>query len=224
MAQRIWIVCPEDIATGIDEGTLDSEREAHARAERPAGFVAAVVAKLAWFVVLEVALWCVGIGPDVQPPSAVLAAMAVVGIVALVPITPGAVGVTEVAYIGILSSVAGSGMSEQLTAAVMLFRTPEVRADPDRGVVVGEPAPGRRSLWVRRPGGAGSRRAGQTVNRKAHHVVVGIAEGVLFEVVPRRRGIVAEQVLDVTVGSTIGRSSGSRLRSVVSYHGVAPTR
>ena len=48
--------------------------------------------------------------------------MAVVGIVALIPITPGAVGVTEVAYIGILTSIAGSGMSEQLTAAVMLFR------------------------------------------------------------------------------------------------------
>jgi uncharacterized membrane protein YbhN (UPF0104 family) len=81
-----------------------------------------VVAKLAWFVVLEVALWCVGVGPDVLPPSSVLAAMAVVGIVSLVPITPGAVGVTEVAYIGILTSIAGSGMSEQLTAAVMLFR------------------------------------------------------------------------------------------------------
>jgi uncharacterized membrane protein YbhN (UPF0104 family) len=52
----------------------------------------------------------------------VLAATAVVGIVSLVPITPGAVGVAEVAYISILSSVAGSGMTEQLTAAVMLFR------------------------------------------------------------------------------------------------------
>ena len=45
--------------------------------------------------------------PDVLPPSAVLAAMAVVGIIALIPITPGAVGVTEVAYIGVLTSVAG---------------------------------------------------------------------------------------------------------------------
>ena len=78
--------------------------------------------KLAWFVVLEVALWCVGVGPDVLPPSDVLAAMAVVWIVTLVPITPGAVGVTEIAYIGVLSSVAGSGMTEQLTAAVMLYR------------------------------------------------------------------------------------------------------
>jgi len=42
--------------------------------------------------------------------------------VSLVPITPGGVGVTEVVYIGVLSSVAGSGLTEQLTAAVMLFR------------------------------------------------------------------------------------------------------
>jgi uncharacterized membrane protein YbhN (UPF0104 family) len=42
--------------------------------------------------------------------------------VSLLPITPGAVGVAEVAYIGILSSVAGSAYAGQLTAAVSLFR------------------------------------------------------------------------------------------------------
>jgi uncharacterized membrane protein YbhN (UPF0104 family) len=48
--------------------------------------------------------------------------MAVVGIIALVPITPGAVGVTEVAYIGVLTSVAGAGLTEEVTAAIVLFR------------------------------------------------------------------------------------------------------
>jgi uncharacterized membrane protein YbhN (UPF0104 family) len=48
--------------------------------------------------------------------------MAVVGIVSLIPLTPGAVGVSEVAYIGILSAVAGPGFTEQITAGVMLFR------------------------------------------------------------------------------------------------------
>ena len=38
------------------------------------------------------------------------------------PITPGAVGVSEVAYIGILASLTGSAMTDQLTAAVSLFR------------------------------------------------------------------------------------------------------
>jgi putative heme transporter len=124
MAQRIWRLFRKSPPTGIVEGILDLRERSKTILTQHGlrGFAAAVVARLAWFVVLEIALWCVGIGPDVLPPSAVLAAMAVVGIVSLVPITPGAVGVAEVAYIGILSSVAGSGMTEQLTAAVMLFR------------------------------------------------------------------------------------------------------
>ena len=124
MAQRIWKLFRKTPPTGIVEGILDLRERSKAILTQHGlrGFAAAVVAKLAWFVVLEVALWCVGVGPDVLPPSAVLAAMAVVGMVSLVPITPGGVGVTEVAYIGIMSSVAGSGLTEQLTAAVMLFR------------------------------------------------------------------------------------------------------
>jgi putative heme transporter len=124
MARRIWRVFRKTPPTGIVEGTLNLRERSKAILTQHGrlGFAAAVVGRLAWFVVLEVALWCVGIGPDVLPPSAVLAAVGVVGIVSLVPITPGAVGVAEVAYIGILSSVAGSEMTEQLTAAVMLFR------------------------------------------------------------------------------------------------------
>ena len=124
MARRIWGLFRKTPPTGIVEGTLDLRERSKAMLSQHGllGFAAAVVARLAWFVVLEVALWCVGVGPDVLPPSAVLAAMAVVGIVSLLPITPGAVGVAEVAYIGILSSVAGSAMTEQLTAAVMVFR------------------------------------------------------------------------------------------------------
>ncbi len=124
MAQRIWKLLRKTPPTGIVEDMLELRERSKAilTAHGMVGFGAAVVAKLAWFVVLEVALWCVGIGPDVLPPSDVLAAMAVVWIVTLVPITPGAVGVTEIAYIGVLSSVAGAGITEQLTAAVMLYR------------------------------------------------------------------------------------------------------
>ena len=87
-----------------------------------AAFGASVVATLAWFLVLEAALWSVGLGPDLLPPSVVLTAMAVVLMMAMLPITPGAVGVTEVAYIAILSAVTGAGATDQITAAVMLFR------------------------------------------------------------------------------------------------------
>jgi putative heme transporter len=124
MAGRIWTLFRKTPPTGIVEGMLDLGERSKAMLTRrglPA-FAAAVVGKLAWFVVLEAALWSVGIGPEVLPPATVLAAMAVVGMVSLLPITPGAVGVAEVAYIGILSSVAGPGFAGQLTAAVSLFR------------------------------------------------------------------------------------------------------
>jgi uncharacterized protein (TIRG00374 family) len=123
-ASRIWTLFRKTPPTGIVEGVLElGERSKAILTGRglPA-FAVAVVGKLAWFVVLEVALWAVGVGPDVLPPATVLAAMAVVGMVSLLPITPGAVGVAEVAYIGILTSVAGPGIEGQLTAAVSLFR------------------------------------------------------------------------------------------------------
>ena len=124
MAQRIWKLLRRTPPSGMVEGMLDLREHSKSMLTTHglAGFAMAVAGKLAWFVVLEVALWCVGVGPAVLPPSDVLAAMAVVWLVTLIPITPGAVGVTEVAYIGVLSSVAGAAITEQLTAAVMLYR------------------------------------------------------------------------------------------------------
>jgi uncharacterized membrane protein YbhN (UPF0104 family) len=86
------------------------------------GFLGAVAAKLAWFVVLEVSLLSVGIGWQILSPAAVLAAMAIVSIVSLLPITPGAVGVAELAYVGVLSAAAGEAYTDPITAAVLLFR------------------------------------------------------------------------------------------------------
>jgi uncharacterized protein (TIRG00374 family) len=124
MARRIWRLFRKTPPTGIVESILDVRERSRAILTQRGrlGFAAAVVGKLAWFAVLEVALWCVGIGPDVVSPSAVLATMGVVGIVSLIPITPGAVGVAELAYVGILSSLTGPEMAGQLTAAVTLFR------------------------------------------------------------------------------------------------------
>jgi uncharacterized protein (TIRG00374 family) len=124
MAGRIWTLFRKTPPTGVVEGVLELREHSKAILTRRGrlGFAATVVGRLAWFVVLEVALWCVGVGPDILPPSAVLATMGIVGIVSLVPITPGAVGVAELAYVGILSSLTGSAIPEQLTAAVTLFR------------------------------------------------------------------------------------------------------
>src|SRR4029079_948643 len=86
------------------------------------GFLAAVLARLAWFLVLQVSLWSVGVTSDVLPPSAVLTAMAAVALLALIPIAPGAIGVSEVAYVGLLSTVAGTAMTASITAAIVIFR------------------------------------------------------------------------------------------------------
>lgn len=124
VATRIWTLFRRDPPTGIVQGVLDFRVRSKAILSQhgATGFGAAVVAKLAWFVVLEIALIAVGLPPEVLAPASVLAAMAIVGIVSLIPITPGAVGVSEVAYIGLLSSITGPASGEAITAAVLLFR------------------------------------------------------------------------------------------------------
>jgi uncharacterized protein (TIRG00374 family) len=124
VATRLWRLFRRTPPRGIAQGVLavrERSKDTLSRHGR-AGFAAAVAARLAWFVVLEVALWSVGVTPDVLPPSVVLAAMAAVALVSLIPITPGAVGVAEVAYIGFLSAVAGEGLTEEITAAIVIFR------------------------------------------------------------------------------------------------------
>jgi putative heme transporter len=124
IATRLWRLVKRTPPTGIEQGVLDvRERSKDTLSRHGLGaFGAAVLAKLTWFLVLEIALWSVGISPDVLPPSAVLAAMAAVALVALIPITPGAVGVSEVAYIGFLSAVGGSELTGQITAAIVIYR------------------------------------------------------------------------------------------------------
>ena len=123
-ADRLWRLVRRTPPRGVADGVLDvrvrSKDTLSSHGMR--ALLAAVTAKLSWFVVLEVSLWSVGITPDLLPPSVVLAAMAAVAIVALIPITPGAVGVTEVAYIGLLSAVAGENLTGQITAAIVVFR------------------------------------------------------------------------------------------------------
>ena len=123
-ARRVWPLFRKAPPEGIVQAVVDLRVEATNLLSRRGllAFVAAVGAKLAWFLVLETALWAVGVSWAVLPPSTVLVAMALVGIVALIPITPGAIGVTEVAYVALLTAVAGSGVTDEITAAVLILR------------------------------------------------------------------------------------------------------
>jgi len=124
IARRVWPLFRKAPPAGIVQAVMDLRMEATDLLSRRGllAFVAAVGAKLAWFLVLETALWAVGVSWDVLPPSTVLVAMALVGIVALIPITPGAIGVSEIAYVALLTAVAGSQATDEITAAILLFR------------------------------------------------------------------------------------------------------
>ena len=124
IARRLWQLFRRPPPDGIVEGVMQVRARSQETLSRRGalGFGAAVLARFAWFLVLQLALWSVGVTSEVLPPSAVLTAMAAVALLALIPITPGGVGVSEVALIGLLSAVAGDNMTAQITAATVLFR------------------------------------------------------------------------------------------------------
>ena len=125
VARRLWRLVHRRPPSGIVDGVMQVRVRAHEMlsGRGALAFAASVLARLAWFLVLEVALWSVGVTWEELPPSAVLTAMAAVAIVALIPITPGAIGVSEIAYVGLLSAVAGDAMTAPITAAVVMYRT-----------------------------------------------------------------------------------------------------
>ena len=113
LAGRLWGIVHRTPPDGIAAKVMDvrDRSKETLSAHGVVGFGAAVLSKLAWFLVLEVSLWAVGITPDILPPSVVLTTMAAVMLIAFIPITPGGVGVSEVAYIGLLTSVAGESLT-----------------------------------------------------------------------------------------------------------------
>jgi len=125
IAGRLWNLIRRPSPKGIARAVTQIRGRAQEMLSRrgAAGFAAAVLARLAWFVVLQLALWSVGVSSDALAPSAVLTTMAIVALLGLVPITPGAVGVSEVAYVGLLSTLAGDAMTGAITAAIVIFRT-----------------------------------------------------------------------------------------------------
>jgi uncharacterized protein (TIRG00374 family) len=109
---------------GVANAVLELREELHELLNRYGvmAYGAAVLAKLAWFLVLLVALRACGVGPDVLSPPTVLATMAVVSFVALIPITPGALGVSEMAYVALFSTAIDPAYAAQVAAAVLLYR------------------------------------------------------------------------------------------------------
>mgnify|MGYP001822798901 CR=1 FL=1 len=74
------------------------------------------------FALLLMALRFVGVDDATLPWTQVFVVYALVQGLTVFPITPGDAGVSEVAYIGMLTAAAGSEWVNQVTAAVLLFR------------------------------------------------------------------------------------------------------
>ena len=74
------------------------------------------------FALLLMALRFVGVDDTVLPWTQVFVVYALVQGLTVFPITPGDAGVSEVAYIGMLTAAAGSEWVNQITAAILLFR------------------------------------------------------------------------------------------------------
>jgi hypothetical protein len=74
------------------------------------------------FALLLMALRFVGVDDDVLPWTQVFVVFALVQGLTVFPITPGDAGVSEIAYIGMLTAAAGQEWVNQITAAILLFR------------------------------------------------------------------------------------------------------
>jgi len=124
LAGRVFAMLKRHPPEAIVQAVLDLRARLHDLANRRgiAAYVAAVGAKLAWFLVLEVALTAFGMGPSVLAPGAVLTAMAVVAIVSLMPLTPGGAGVSELTYLAVLTALVDPSLAASVAAAVLLFR------------------------------------------------------------------------------------------------------
>ena len=76
---------------------------------------------LLWLVLLACLRGC-GLSQAEVSWQVSLAAFAFVRLLTVLPITPGGVGITELGLVGVLAAGAGSHLSAQVTAAVLLYR------------------------------------------------------------------------------------------------------
>lgn len=74
------------------------------------------------FALLLMALRFVGVPDDALSWSEVFVVFALVQGLTVFPITPGDAGVSEIAYVGLLTAAAGEEWVNQITAAVLIFR------------------------------------------------------------------------------------------------------
>ena len=85
-------------------------------------FVVAMASKIAWSVLMIVALRVVGVSSKTLPDVVIVATVAAVFVITVLPISPGGAGVPELLYITIFGNYTGGADTSAITAGVVLFR------------------------------------------------------------------------------------------------------
>lgn len=91
------------------------------KARWPLGILAGLSNQFTLFLVMLVAVRGVGLSVEQVGTTVVFAAVAVVAAVTTIPIF-NAPGLNEIVYISILTAVAGTGVNDEIAAAVFVFR------------------------------------------------------------------------------------------------------
>jgi uncharacterized membrane protein YbhN (UPF0104 family) len=92
------------------------------RAQGLAAFVVAMVSKLAWALLMVVAMRVLGVPEQDLPVSVIVTVVALVYVITVLPISPGGAGVPDLLYITFFTTYTGGADANAISAAVILFR------------------------------------------------------------------------------------------------------
>jgi uncharacterized membrane protein YbhN (UPF0104 family) len=87
-----------------------------------ASFVVAMTSKLAWALLMIVAMRVLGVTEQELPVSVIVTVVALVFVITVLPISPGGAGVPDLLYISFFTTYTGGADANAISAAVILFR------------------------------------------------------------------------------------------------------
>ena len=87
-----------------------------------ASFVVSMASKLAWALLMIVAMRALGVTEQELPVSVIVTVVALVFVITVLPISPGGAGVPDLLYITFFTTYTGGADANPISAAVILFR------------------------------------------------------------------------------------------------------
>ncbi len=113
-----------DPVAGVEQRVIEFRDDAVSLAtgRGALAFLASTLGKLWQWVMLVLALRVVGVPSDVLSALEIFVVWALVLLITMIPITPGGIGIAELFYVSMFTSITGSQWSSVVAAGVMLYR------------------------------------------------------------------------------------------------------